>query len=244
MRPDRVPSSGEVLDQFFSAMADAGVAPSDRAVIVADGALHRFHVEGEKRGSKNGWFVLHSDGLPAGEYGTWKDAGASHTWHANIGRELSAAEQAESRRRIEAARAARAAELEAEREKGRKKAARLWDQAKPQVRVTHPYLVKKGVRVYGIRQLREQLLIPVRDTAGELHGLQFIQPDGSKMFGTGTAKAGRYHAIGKPKAGEVLGIAEGYATGATVHELTGWPVAVSFDCGNLQNVAEALRAKL
>ncbi|MGQ0501425.1 MAG: DUF927 domain-containing protein [Panacagrimonas sp.] len=188
--------------------------------------------------------MLHGDGLPAGEFGTWRDAGASHTWHANIGRELSAAEQAQTRQRIEAARAARAAALDAEREKGRKKAARLWAEARPSVRVTHPYLAKKCVRAYGIRQLGEQLLIPVRDTAGELFGLQFVQPDGSKKFGTGTAKAGRYHAIGKPKAGAVLGIAEGYATGATVHELTGWPVAVAFDAGNLLPVAVALRAKL
>ena len=36
---------------------------------------------------------------------------------------------------------------------------------------------------------------------------------------------------------------EGYATGATVHEATGWPVVVAFDCGNLLPVTKAMRAK-
>ncbi|WP_420464614.1 DUF927 domain-containing protein [Panacagrimonas sp.] len=237
-------SLSEILDQFRAAMADAGLAPSDPSVIVADGTLHRFHVEGDKRNTRNGWLVLHADGIPAGEFGTWKDAGASHTWCAKIERELTAAEREQARRRIEAARTARAAALEADRAKARAKAARLWKEARQAVTVTHPYLVAKGVKPYGIRQLREQLLVPLRDTAGALQGLQFIQADGSKKFGTGTAKAGHYHGIGRPQAGAVLAICEGYATGATVHELTGWPVAIAFDAGNLRPVAEALRAKL
>lgn len=35
---------------------------------------------------------------------------------------------------------------------------------------------------------------------------------------------------------------EGYATGASVHEATGFPVAIALDTGNLRPVAEALRA--
>lgn len=241
---DRPLSTPEILDQFHAEMLACGVAPADRSVIVADGALHRFHVEGDKRGSRNGWFVLYADGIPAGEFGTWKEGGASHTWHARIGRELSAAEKAEARRRMEAAHVARAADREAEHAKARDKAARLWGAARTSVQVTHPYLATKGVKPYGIRQLGDGLLIPLRDASRKLHGLQFISPDGSKKFGTGTAKGGHYHAIGKPKAGAVLAICEGYATAATVHALTGWPTAVAFDAGNLRPVAEALRAKL
>lgn len=240
---DRPLSLGEIEAAFLDAMCRAGIAPADRGAIVADGKLHRFHVEGDKPRTRNGWLVLYADGLPAGEFGTWKDGGASHTWHAAGGRDLSPAEQVELRARLKAASDARAKERAAEQAKARAKAARLWEQANPRVSAQHPYLVAKGVRAYGIRQLRDQLLIPLRDINGELHGLQFIQPDGAKKFGTGTAKAGKYCGIGKPAAGAVLGIAEGYATGATVHQLTGWPVAVAFDAGNLLPVAEALRAK-
>lgn len=241
--PDRRLSPGEIEAAFFDAMCCAGIVPSDRSVIVADGKLHRFHVDGDKRGSRNGWLVLYADGLPAGEFGTWKDGGASHTWHAAGGRDLTDSEQAELRTRLQAASEARAKERATEQAKARAKAAKLWEQANPRVSAKHPYLVTKGVRAYGIRQLRDQLLVPLRDTDGALHGLQFIQPDGAKKFGTGTAKAGHYHAIGKPAAGAAIGIAEGYATGATVHQLTGWSVAVAFDAGNLRPVATALRAK-
>lgn len=56
-------------------------------------------------------------------------------------------------------------------------------------------------------------------------------------------KAGAYFSLGG-KPGDTLAIAEGFATAASVHEATGWPVAVAFDADNLQPVAEALRSKL
>jgi putative DNA primase/helicase len=95
----------------------------------------------------------------------------------------------------------------------------------------------KGVHAYGIRQDGQTLLIPLRDTAGKLQSLQTITPDGDKRF-KGRMKS-CYHAIGS-KPGDLLVIAEGYATGATVHEATGWPVAVAFNAGNLGPVAMAL----
>lgn len=233
---------GHVVDEFLAEMQGRGIEPSDRSVIIADGALHRFHVEGDKRGSRNGWYVLYADGIPAGAFGTWKDGDASHSWCAAIGREWSNDEAAEHHRRMDAARAARDGQIEQEREACRSKCAELFKNAtQPGI---HVYLAKKSVRAYGIRQHDGALLVPVRDAAGVLHGLQFIQGGGSKKFAPGTAKVGHYHAIGKPQPSAVLAIAEGYATGATVHELTGWPVAVAFDAGNLRPVAEALRAKL
>ncbi len=83
-------------------------------------------------------------------------------------------------------------------------------------------------------------MVPVRDTAEILHGLQFIDPAGAKKFKTGTVITGHFHGIGDPTAGPIL-IAEGYATGATLHEATGYPVAVAFNAGNLKPVALALR---
>ena len=52
------------------------------------------------------------------------------------------------------------------------------------------------------------------------------------------------HALigGQPKRGAPLLVAEGYATGATLHEATGLPVAVAFNAGNLEAVAKAYRA--
>lgn len=95
--------------------------------------------------------------------------------------------------------------------------------------------------------------------------LQTISPDGQKSYEPGSKKAGAGFVIGmeflqkiardqqkkqnqfpllqsletKP---EIL-IAEGYATGATLHEATGLPVVVAFDSNNLLPVAEILKEK-
>ncbi|MGL6080639.1 toprim domain-containing protein [Methyloversatilis discipulorum] len=47
---------------------------------------------------------------------------------------------------------------------------------------------------------------------------------------------------GRGPADAPLCVAEGLATAATIHEATGWPVAVAFDAGNLETVARELRA--
>jgi putative DNA primase/helicase len=95
------------------------------------------------------------------------------------------------------------------------------------------------VRSYGLRLHKGSLVIPVRDASGELHSLQFIAPDGSKKFLTGGRVHGCYFGIGTPEG--AICICEGFATGATIHEATDYPVAVAFNAGNLVPVARALR---
>lgn len=84
----------------------------------------------------------------------------------------------------------------------------------------------------------------------ELRGLQTISPEGEKRFMYGMEKNGNFHMIagdntslGKDLSqGEII-LAEGYATGATLHMATEKPVAVAFDAGNLEPVAKKLREK-
>ncbi|MBK8121815.1 MAG: toprim domain-containing protein [Sulfuritalea sp.] len=82
--------------------------------------------------------------------------------------------------------------------------------------------------------------MPIRDTAGELHSLQFIGASGTKRFLKGGRAAGLYFLIGV--VGKVVCIAEGYATGASIHAATGYAVAVAFNAGNLGPVTGAIRA--
>lgn len=87
---------------------------------------------------------------------------------------------------------------------------------------------------------RGTLVVPLKDIGGQLMSLQFIFESGSKKFLKYGQKSGCFHFIGDTvSAGEKLGIAEGYATAATIHEVTGLPVAVAFDAGNLLPVAQA-----
>ena len=77
----------------------------------------------------------------------------------------------------------------------------------------------------------------------ELHSLQFIGADGGKWFLPDGRVSGCYYSIGNPKDSAALCIAEGFATGATIHEATGYPVAVAFNAGNLESVARAMRQR-
>lgn len=146
---------------------------------------------------------------------------------------------------------------------------RLWDDASDTG--ASPYLDRKGVQPYGVRYAAGRvLLVPLRDAAGMLWNVQRIAParpaDGGpdKLFLKGGRKTGLWHLVGgraspstaasdepgqAPKADEspapaepaVLLVAEGYATAASLHEATGYPVAVAFDAGNLGPVCKALR---
>ena len=222
---------------FKAAMAAAGLLTKDP--IIPDGKLHRFRVEDDKAGSENGWYVFYGDSLPAGAFGCWK-RGISETWCAKPDRELTQAQREQNRRRMIEAQKAREAEETERRRATRNKALLIW-KTSPLAPDNHPYLVKKGVKCHGLRLHKGLLVIPMRDSAGNLHSLQFIDDAGNKRFLSGGRKKGCYFALGSPV--ESLCIAEGYATAATIHESTGFPVAVAFDAGNLLTVALALRAK-
>ena len=224
--------------EFINAMRCAGLAPA-KDVALPDGKLVRFRVEGDKAGSLNGWAVIHYQPILAGSFGSWK-TGENHTWKATTNETMTPAEREELRRKLNEAHQARLAEEARVREVAAARALKLWDGAKPATN-EHPYLTAKGVGAFGLRALREQIMVPARDAEGRLHTIQFISPNGDKRFLTGGRITGCYFAIGRPA--DVLLFAEGYATGATLYQATGNAVAVCFNCGNLLPVARVLRAK-
>lgn len=224
---------------MLDAMRAAGLAPHKEIDLRDDGKLTRYRAQGDKAGSRNGWAVLYSHPIRSGAFGSWK-TGETHTWREASHKPQTPAERAELQRQLAAMRAARDAERDKVQEEARGRAAKLWTRARPATNV-HPYLQRKSVGAYGVRQLRELLLIPARDEHGQLHTLQFIGPDGAKRFLSGGRIAGCYCPIGRPL--DSLLICEGYATGATLYAATGRAVAVCFSAGNLQPVASALRAK-
>ncbi len=118
------------------------------------------------------------------------------------------------------------------------KAAELYGSAKD-ARSDHPYLVKKSINPCGgIRQSGSQLFVPIY-IEDKITSLQFIEEDGTKRFLSGGEIKGGYHVLGTPS--QVLCIAEGYATGCSIYEATGYAVAAAFNAGNLMHVAQAMR---
>jgi putative DNA primase/helicase len=219
------------VDHFRSAIEAAGLVAPD--TIHDDGALHRFPTNG-RRGDASGWYLLHTDGIPAGTFGCWR-AGLHSTWCAKADSAMTAAEREAHRERIKAMRAQREAAESARQQEEADKAIDRWHSGSTHCQ--HPYLARKGVQAHRIRQHGDVLLIPLRDTAGTLHSLQTITPDGDKRF-RGRMR-GCYHAIGGKPLGRIV-VCEGYATGASIHEATGEAVAVAFNAGNLMPVATAL----
>ena len=115
----------------------------------------------------------------------------------------------------------------------------------------HPYLIKKGIKSHGAKIYRGNLTIGEMDcngalmipmkSLGKITSLQFINSNGEKRF-LPTGEKGGY-LIGKVDDNNPICVAEGFATGATIHEATSYPVVVCFDAGNMCKVAEALRIK-
>ena len=227
------------MTNMFDAMVERGLEPHAPLILDTDGNLVRFRVRGDKAGSKNGWAVQYTHPIRSGAFGSWK-TGEQHTWREASTTATTPAQRAEIQRQLAAMRQAREAELQQVQAAARNKAAKLWERARPADN-SHPYLVRKRVNAYGIRRLRDMLLIPARDVNGVLQTIQFISADGSKRFLTGGRISGGYCAIGKPI--DSLLVAEGYATAASLFAATGRAVAVCFSAGNMLAVARELRLK-
>lgn len=238
------------LDDVLRQMAQHGCAPPPSTNLEqAFTRIVRFKPEGQKKNKKNAWVRLHEFKSSAtgrvyvnGVFGhrdeMWRIEASSDDWSpadraAYIEARKAAARQAE-------------AELAKDHAEAANKAVRMWEKGRALEAgsMAHPYLETKRVGAYGLRLgFNARLLVPLRDVQGGLHGLQYISPDGEKLFGTGTQKEGHSHLLGTLGPGvKVLAFGEGYATCATVHMATGWPVVVCFDAGNLYSVVKAYRA--
>lgn len=93
------------------------------------------------------------------------------------------------------------------------------------------------------RWYRGTLAIPLRDIDGKLWSLQVINDCGTKLFPKYGRKSGCFHVIGDHTTEDVLLVAEGYATAATLHAATKRPVVVAFDAGNMAAVVPAVRER-
>jgi putative DNA primase/helicase len=218
--------ASDIIASFLDALKAAGLETRDK--IDPNGKLHRFHVEGDRKGSRNGWYVLHiDDGKPNGLFGCHKRYGKeSLKWSAKGTSKLSREERAELRARIKADTERRARE-EAERQAAAAaRAVKIWNAASevPEELAGHPYLARKGVLSHGLRRAAEWIKEWVDPETGEIHtkrvndallvplylpkpnivSLQAIFPDRNNALGrdkdfvTDGRKAGAYFSIGAP----------------------------------------------
>ncbi len=238
----RVPKTIDAADaerQFREAAVRRGLNLPSR--LEGDGKLRRCSVAGGKPGAIDGAYLLHLDGIPAGYIENFRDGYGPETWRAAIGR-LSDVESKALSERIERP-CARQQKAQSRNKEAARIASRLWSEASD-APADHPYLARKGVGAHGLKQQSDgRLIIPLCDENGALHSVQTISATGEKRYLSGGRKHGCFHLIGKVDPSGAFLIAEGYATGASLHEATGLAAAVACDCANLQPVGVALQKK-
>ena len=239
-------------DEFRQTIMAAGL---EAPTYIEPGRILKFSGHQKSDRNKASWCLMFEDkrGGVFGDYST----GMEGTWQASNSVPYTAAERDAPNQRIKALQAQREADEAAKHAAGAAGAAEIWKNATPCTE--HEYTRPKGIEPHGARLIDADkarainarlslelfgplLVIPMRDSGGKLHSLQFIAADGTKRFMTGGNVKGCYHSIGgKPT--DRLVIAEGFSTSASIHAATLLPVAVAFSKDGLELVARALRAK-
>jgi putative DNA primase/helicase len=121
------------------------------------------------------------------------------------------------------------------------------------------YLSDKQVNAYDIRMTYDGAAVVVIRGGGRIVALQFLlsknipnhaekirknRGNNKKFWPFGCKIIGGYHWIGGiPRPGDVIVIAEGYATVASIHKATGLICVVCFYSGNIKPVVETLLAQ-
>lgn len=208
---------------------------------------------------KRGWFQLYelpkADGsgvLIVGSFGAFFGAEnlVQKVELPAKDRKAMTGEQMEAlRARIKADKIRSAAEAKRRADEAQRHADHAWRKhCKEGSRDQSEYLKRKRIEAHGGRFTDSgNFVIPMQDAERRTYGLQVIY--GKKKNGrdkdfwpAGLAKKGHFFLLGGIP-DRLLLIAEGFATAASIHQATGYPVAVAFDAGNLLPVAGALRAK-
>jgi phage/plasmid primase-like uncharacterized protein len=225
-------------EQFAAAIRASGLQLEGPPLM--DGQLHRIPADGDKGRERSGAYTGYLDGRPAGFIQNHR-TGVKQTWKAT-GQAASLSAQDRAQLAAEAAqkRHDRATEREQQAERMAQQVDAMWATATPAQ--AHPYLAEKDVQAHGIRQDADgRLMVPLQDADGRIWSLQRIGSDGFKQFQEGGRVEGAHFIIGDVRQPGPLLIAEGFATAATLHEMTGLPAIVAFNAGNLSPVAQTYR---
>lgn len=238
-----VPTAPEV--QFAEAIRRSGLdVPPE---IILDGKLRRFRSTKSKKFDRSGWYVGHADGIPCITFGCWRED-ITQTVKADMGsKKWTPAEEMAHIARVAAAKKQRDAEIERDRSVAASTVETIWAggaQATPD----HPYLKRKGIEAHGARVTGDgRLMLPLFSPDGELCSLQYIDDShgqGEKRYHTGGQTGGMFWMLGTLDEPGTLYIAEGFATAATIHQVTGRPCVVAYSAGSLVPVTGSLREQM
>lgn len=230
---------------FLSELSAAGF---ERPKAVTIGQLMRIDAPGDKPGKRSGWAIYNeiidntNEGrvIGVGTYGSWRSDPEKVTWVSKNLHTMSTAERLNYHAQIEAVQVQRAEELKKLQNEAAQTCFNIWNNAKA-ADPDHLYLVRKQIPAYdGVRQSGDNIIIPVLYDK-KIASLQFITPEGEKRFKRNGRTKGCYFKI--DGADDVVYVAEGYATAASVHMSAGNTVYIAFNANNLYEIASLAKTE-
>ena len=218
-------------NDFIKAIEAEGLTPPHQ--IIADGDWHRF--DSDNSGKSNGVYILHSDEPQSGWFKCWK-TGTENTWSRGY-YETDPEKREQFQKLIKQRTQERTVKILELHKKAAIKASAEYQNAKS-ADPDHPYLKKKQIKpVKGLKQdpTTGDLIVPIYCKNGNIISRQTINKEGDKYFLKDGQTKGGYFDFGETT--ENIVICEGFATGASIFEATGYRVRCAFNCGNLKEVA-------
>jgi len=220
-----------MYEDYIRAIEAKGLTPPDK--IIADGKFHRF--DSDNSGKSNGVYILHSDEPQSGWFKCYK-TGTENNW--SRGYYVTDPEKREQFQKLikQQTQERTVKILEIHKQAAIKVSAEYQDakSADPD----HLYLKRKQIKpVKGLKQdpTTGDLIVPIYCKNGNIISRQTINRDGGKYFLKDGQTKGGYFDFGETT--ENIVICEGFATGASIFEASGYRVRCAFNCGNLKEVA-------
>ncbi|WP_313396706.1 LPD7 domain-containing protein [Pantoea septica] len=247
-RSIRSSGGGDPQEEFLDALTSAGLVLDGLPVM--DGRRHRVPAVEGKKGNRDGvyrgfltgvkpggWFINYHRADNDQDITKWKASGSTGKTDpvARVHIRAVMRQSQDDAARKQAALYARQTAS----------AKRLYERL-PVADRDHAYLMRKGITVAeDVRQTRNgALVVPFFDADGAFRTLQYIPPTGDKYLFEDAPKSGHFRVEGGQLAnGEPILYAEGYATARSLHMVTGRPVVMTIDAGNMGAVATVLKAR-
>lgn len=234
------------IEEFVTAIKNHGGSVADISEIIADDTIRRAHDAADKpnKTSISYQLAVDVDGFACGWFVCYKVSPESVSWHSKAPRGSTKDYRERARAWINSDE--QRAKKEADRLARKDEAVRLTRDALEAGTSAdgHGYLVTKEVSWPPLLQHEGAILVPITTIEGELIGCQRIYKNGVKSFIPGSEKKGGFYLIASDDDDwSRVFIAEGLSTGLTVRRVSGSPVFVAFDCGNLKPVAQAVHER-
>ena len=226
-----------MYEDFIRAIEAKGLTPPDK--IIADGHIHRF--DSDNSDKSNGAYVFYSDEPQSGWFKCWK-TDTEGTWSS--GYYETDPEKREQHQKLRKQRDKERTEKIIELNKKAAIQAGIQCNIANPPDPDHPYLKRKQIKpIEGLKQdpTSGELIVPIYCKDGNIISRQTINEDGGKYFLKDGQTKGGYFDLGESN--ESIVICEGFATGASIFEATGYRVRCAFNCGNLKEVAIITRDK-